>query len=148
MSFAIRGLAHVGIRVHDLRRAAAFYEILGFELVAGPVGPEPVALLHHPAADLEINLILNAPSPDMVNLLMDVSGSKPPGYTHMALVCDDLDAAVRTLEAAGFPIRERVTFPTGVEAVFVRDPDGNVVELDALPPGWTLRGAVARLRGG
>ena len=51
MSFAslITGIAHVGIRVHDLDRARAFYERLGFEFVVGPVGPEPVAILSHPS---------------------------------------------------------------------------------------------------
>ena len=44
----IKGLAHVGVRVHDLARSRAFYERLGFRLVAGPIGPEPVAILVHP----------------------------------------------------------------------------------------------------
>lgn len=145
MTIAVRSLGHVGIRVHDLDRAAAFYALLGFDRLAGPVGPEPVALLHHPEADLELNLVLNAPEASMTNLLMDVPGSKPPGYTHMALVCDDLDAAAAELEAAGFPLTERVQFPHGVRAVFVRDPDGNVVELDELPPGFSLRASVGAL---
>ena len=42
---SITGIAHVGIRVHDLDRSRAFYELLGFEFVVGPVGPEPVAIL-------------------------------------------------------------------------------------------------------
>ena len=42
------GIAHVGIRVRDLDTARRFYELVGFEFVVGPVGPEPVAILDHP----------------------------------------------------------------------------------------------------
>jgi len=34
---AITGLAHIGIRVHDLERSLRFYELLGFTKTAGPV---------------------------------------------------------------------------------------------------------------
>ena len=114
--------------VHDLDRSLAFYELLGFEKTAGPVGPEPVAMLHHPAG-IELNLILNAAGSDVPNPLMDVP-VKQPGYTHMALWVEDVDAAADALEAAGHRITERANFPTGVRALFVRDPDRNVVELD------------------
>ena len=45
----ILGLAHIGIRVHDLERSVRFYELLGFTKTAGPIGPEPVAILDHPS---------------------------------------------------------------------------------------------------
>ena len=56
----ILGLAHVGIRVHDLARSLRFYELFGFEKTLGPVGPEPVVILSHPSG-IELNLVLNAP---------------------------------------------------------------------------------------
>jgi lactoylglutathione lyase len=43
----ILGLAHIGIRVHNLERAVRFYELLGFTKTADPIGPEPVAILDH-----------------------------------------------------------------------------------------------------
>ena len=70
----IAGLAHIGVRVHDLERSVQFYELLGFTKTAGPVGPEPVAILHHPSG-LELNLILNAPEASAPNILMDVPES-------------------------------------------------------------------------
>ncbi|MBN4049502.1 VOC family protein [bacterium AH-315-N03] len=131
-SSLITGIAHVGIRVHDLARAQAFYELLGFELVLGPVGPEPVAILEH-SSGIEINLILNAADPDAVNVLMDVP-VKQPGYTHVALITSDLAAAQKLLADNGFPTTEGpIEFPGGIRAIFVRDPDRNVVELDELP---------------
>jgi lactoylglutathione lyase len=132
MTIAIRGLAHIGIRVHDLERSVAFYRLLGFTMTAGPIGPEPVAILDHPAG-LEINLIINAPAAREPNMLMDVA-EKHPGITHIALLCDDLEYAERRLAESGFPLSGGlVRFPGGAEAIFVRDPDANVVELHRRP---------------
>src|SRR5882762_8811110 len=98
----ISGLAHIGIRVHDLDRSLRFYELLGFTKTLGPIGPEPVAILEHPSG-VELNLVLNAPSAAEPNVLMDTA-DKHPGITHIALLCPDIDAAKSQLEAAGFPL--------------------------------------------
>jgi lactoylglutathione lyase len=125
----LTALAHIGIRVHDLERSMKFYALLGFEKTLGPIGPEPVAILMHPCG-LEINLVLNAPVASTPNVLMDVP-VKAPGVTHIALSCPDIVAAGRALEAAGFPPRgEPIRFPNGSQAIFVRDPDGVVIELN------------------
>jgi lactoylglutathione lyase len=123
----ISGLAHIGIRVHDLERAVRFYG-LGFTKPAGPLGPEPVAILNHPSG-LELNLILNAPSASAPNVLMDLA-EKHPGITHVALLCPDIMAAKTRLEAAGIPLSGGpVRFSADAQAIFVRDPDRNVIEL-------------------
>ena len=125
----ITAIAHVGIRVHDLGRARAFYEALGFEFIVGPVGPEPVAILRHPCG-AEVNLILNAAASSAANVLMDVD-EKHSGYTHMALAISDLAAMQAILAAAGIALSEGpVRFAEGVTAIFVRDPDGNVIEFN------------------
>ena len=124
----ILGLAHIGIRVHDLERAVRFYELLGFTKTAGPIGPEPVAILNH-ASGLEVNLVLNAPSASEPNVLMDVP-EKHPGITHFALLCPDIMVAKERLEAAGIPLSGGpIRFSPGAQAIFVRDPDRNVIEL-------------------
>ncbi len=124
----ISGVAHIGIRVHDLGRSVQFYELLGFKKTAGPVGPEPVAILLHPAG-IELNLILNAPSATAPNILMDVP-EKHPGITHIALLCPDLVVAKAQLEAAGItPSGGPIRFTEHAQGLFVRDPDRNVVEL-------------------
>jgi lactoylglutathione lyase len=125
---AIHGLAHVGIRVHDLDRSLGFYELLGFQKTAGPMGPEPVVVLEHPSG-LELNLVLNAKSATPHNILMDVP-EKHAGVTHIALLCPDLLAAKARLEAAGFPPSEGpVRLGPHGQGMFVRDPDRNVIEL-------------------
>ena len=124
----IAGLAHIGIRVHDLDRAVAFYSLLGFTKTAGPIGPEPVAILDHPSG-VEINLVLNAANASEPNILMDVP-AKHAGITHFALLCADIMAAKARLEAAGFALSGGpIRFETGAQAIFVRDPDRNVIEL-------------------
>jgi lactoylglutathione lyase len=124
----ILGLAHIGIRVHDLARAVQFYELLGFTKTAGPIGPEPVAILDHPSG-LELNLILNASQANAPNILMDVP-DKHPGITHFALLCPDIMAAKERLWAAGIPLSGGpVRFGPTAQGIFVRDPDRNVIEL-------------------
>ena len=124
----ILGLAHIGIRVHNLERSVRFYEMLGFTKTAGPIGPEPVAVLDHPSG-IEVNLVLNAPDPAAPNILMDVS-DKHPGITHFALLCPDILAARAALEATGVPLSGGpVRFGPGAQGIFVRDPDRNVIEL-------------------
>ena len=127
-ALSIRGLAHVGIRVHDLDRSVAFYDVLGFVKTAGPMGPEPVAVLEHPSG-LDINLILNAPSAEAPNVLMDIA-DKHAGITHIALLCDDIGQAQAALAAAGIPLSGGpVRFGPRNQGIFVRDPDRNVIEL-------------------
>ena len=127
-SVPTNGLAHVGIRVHDLERSVAFYSLLGFTKTMGPVGPEPVAILDHPTG-LELNLILDASSAKTPNILMDVP-EKHPGITHIALLCADILAAKAALGAAGFPPSGGpIRFTPTAQGIFVRDPDGNVIEL-------------------
>lgn len=133
MPVDIRAIAHVGVRVHDLARSVAFYEVLGFRKTAGPIGPEPVAILENDAG-VEINLVLNAPDPDAKNILMDVP-EKHPGYTHIALLVPDLDAARATIEAAGISLSGGpVEFYEGVRGFFIRDPDRNVIEIHSRSP--------------
>ena len=124
----ILGLAHIGIRVHELERSVRFFELLGFAKTAGPIGPEPVAILEHPSG-VEINLVLNAPNASEPNVLMDVT-DKHPGITHFALLCPDILAAKAQLEAAGIALSGGpIRFGPGAQGIFVRDPDRNVIEL-------------------
>ena len=124
----ITRINHIGIRVRDLATSRAFYEKLGFEFIAGPLGPEPVAIMDHPAG-ISLNFILNA-SPDASppNVLMDVP-TKHTGITHFALEISDRAAVEEHLKAENIPITETVQLPDGTAFIFIRDPDENVIEL-------------------
>jgi len=124
----ITGINHVGLRVRGLETVRAFYEKLGFEFIVGPVGPEPVAIMEHPS-EVNINFILNASvDASEANVLMDVP-EKHTGYTHIALEITDRHEALAHLDRVGIPITETVELPDGTVFFFVRDPDGNVIEL-------------------
>ena len=123
----ITRINHVGLRVRSLEQARAFYEKLGFKFIVGPIGPEPVAVMEHPAG-ININFILNA-SNDVseVNVLMDVP-EKHAGFTHISLEITDRKAVEQQLNEASIPITETVNLPDGTVFFFIRDPDGNVIE--------------------
>jgi lactoylglutathione lyase len=123
---AVTGLSHIGVRVHDLARSRAFYEKLGFDFQWGPFGAEHVVGMRH-ASGLEINLIVNAPDAAAPNVLLDVP-RKHAGFTHIALAVGDVTRLEAALGEAGIAISgKRGENP--VRALFVRDPDGNVIEL-------------------
>jgi lactoylglutathione lyase len=121
----VTGLAHIGIRVHDYARSRAFYSHLGFEHAWGPTGPDNVAAMRHPSG-LELNFIVNAKNANLPNVLMD-NDDKFAGVTHIALAITDVAAVEAALERAAIPISGR----RGAVALFVRDPDRNVIELAA-----------------
>jgi lactoylglutathione lyase len=123
----ISGINHVGIRVTSLEVAREFYEQFGFEFLAGPMGPEPVAIMEHPSG-VNINFILNADSGVTNNVLMDIP-ERHPGYTHMALDVTDLKPVQARIEELGIEITEGpITLPNGGVMLFIRDPDRNVIE--------------------
>jgi lactoylglutathione lyase len=130
MESLLTGIAHVGIRVSHFERSRDFYALLGFRLTGGPYPPEPVAILSHPSG-IEINLIVNAKAGEGTkNVLMDVP-EKYAGYTHVALACRDIERAAEDLARAGIQLSGGpTTFPDGHQAIFVRDPDGNVIEFN------------------
>ncbi|MCU7845820.1 MAG: VOC family protein [Candidatus Thiodiazotropha sp. (ex Monitilora ramsayi)] len=123
----ITGINHIGIRVTDLETARRFYAQLGFKLLAGPIGPEPVAILQHPSG-VTINLILNADSGVTDNVLMDIP-ERHPGYTHIALDVNDIEAVEASVKKLGIKITEGpITLPDGGVMFFIRDQDRNVIE--------------------
>ena len=128
----IVGINHIGIRVTDLGKARQFYEQLGFVFVAGPLGPEPVAIMTHPSG-VTINFILNSDSGISENILMDVP-ERHPGYTHMALDVNDIEAIEVALKKMGIKITEGpITLPDGGVMLFIRDQDRNVIEFHQNP---------------
>lgn len=125
------GIDHVGIRVSDRDASVSFYERLGFRQTADLPGHQANEM--QTPAGLRINLIFNgAPQPGSRNALLDAP-VKLPGITHIAFVVDDLQALASWLRAEGIRITEG---PGEIGArriaLFIRDPDGNVLEFDQL----------------
>ncbi len=125
----IESVNHVGIRVGDKTRSISFYQSLGFELLqdAGFDKGHPVIMKH--TSGVVLNLLGPANTADGTNILMDVE-DKYPGYTHIALTVSSLNIAKKFLNSQGIEITGSFSFK-GMSAVFIRDPDRNVIELDA-----------------
>ena len=129
----IEAVNHVGIRVREKSRSVSFYESLGFALVAdaGFEAGHPV-ILRHPSG-VVVNLLGPATASPESNILMDVE-EKHPGYTHVALTVSSLEAARAVLATLGIAITGSFSFGD-MSAIFIRDPDRNVIELDAYGSG-------------
>ncbi len=123
----IQRLDHVGIRISDRERSIAFYERLGFEVVidGGYDAGHPI-VMRHPSG-LVFNLLGPANKRQGENVLMDVT-DRYPGITHVALKIDAIEDAERLFADGGIAITGRREF-RGVKALFVRDPDRNVLEI-------------------
>ena len=125
----IKNVNHVGIRVADKVVSIAFYELLGFELLSD-VGFEkghPVIMKH--VNGVVINLLGPATAGLGSNILMDID-EKHPGITHVALTVASLDTTKKFLAESKIEITGSFSFGE-MSAVFIRDPDRNVIELDA-----------------
>ncbi len=129
----IESVNHVGIRVAHKTRSIAFYENLGFELLSD-VGFEkghPV-IMRHPCS-VVLNLLGPANASPDSNILMDVE-DKHPGYTHIALTVESLAEAKDFMKTNDIEITGSFSFGS-MSAIFIRDPDRNVIELDAYSDG-------------
>lgn len=126
---SIESVNHVGIRVSDKQTSIDFYALLGFELLSD-VGFEkghPV-IMKHPSG-VVINLLGPANVTDGKNVLMDID-AKHPGITHVALTVSSLDDTKAFVDDNGIAITGSFSFGN-MSAIFIRDPDRNVIELDA-----------------
>ena len=125
----IESVNHIGIRISDKATSIGFYETLGFELLAdaGFDDGHPV-IMKHPSG-VVVNLLGPATVADQSNILMDVD-DKYTGITHFALTVSSIDHARSFMSDNGIEITGSFSFGR-MSAIFVRDPDRNVIELDA-----------------
>jgi len=125
----IEAVNHVGIRVTEKSRSVSFYETLGFAFVAdaGFEAGHPV-IMRHPSG-VVVNLLGPATAGAGTNILMDIE-EKHPGYTHIALTVSSLESARSFMADHDIAITGSFSFGE-MSAIFIRDPDRNVIELDA-----------------
>ncbi len=127
-------LGHVVFYVRDLERTLRFYrDLLGFSEIGRAFGGRAAALTsgrtHHEFLFIEVG---EAPSPPQGHRL---------GLYHIGIKIgdslDELRTAKAELERAGIPI-EGMSDHTVSQSLYLRDPDGNEVELyvDADPAIW------------
>ncbi len=125
---AIQKIDHIGIRIRENRRSISFYEELGFELIVdtGFEKGHPI-MMRHPSG-VVLNLLGPSSEEKDENVLMDIE-KRFAGYTHMALKIASLTETEAYLAEKGIEITGSFTFKD-MNAIFVRDPDRNVIEFD------------------
>ena len=148
----VRSTGHTGITVSDLDRSIRFYrDLLGcevstpvrangpfFEEIVGVPGCEiDVAFAKLPGHVVEL-LCYRAPQGRISRLR-----ACDPGFMHVCIKVTDLDKVVAQVRSAGFQAVGRVLTAEGgpvdgLKVVYVRDPDGVVLELIEEPPGVFL----------
>lgn len=142
---AIRGVHHVNLAVEDLDLMRDFYiDALGFsDVVAVDWGPEDAASLTTGVKRSAARMAMLRCGNLMVELIQYI---KPEtyigepcepytrGYTHICLEVTDIDAEYERLRGQGMtfhapppPLEDR-----NYRAIYGRDPEGNLIELQEL----------------
>ncbi len=126
---AIATLDHLVLTVADIERTCAFYtSVLGMRVERYGEGRTALHFGRH-----KINL-------HQTDRTFEPKAAAPaPGSADLCfLLAGPLDAAIAHLESAGIPIIEGPVERTGaggpIRSVYLRDPDGNLIEL-ANPAG-------------
>lgn len=112
------GIDHCTVLITDVERAIHFYrDILGLKEVASPAT--------FPGAGLDVRWF--QVGQQFIHLFVSLQADTI-GRRHFAIQIDDALAAKHDLIAKGVEVMETVPIP-GAERFFVRDPDGNRIEL-------------------
>src|SRR5438132_4373086 len=148
--FKVIAADHTGITVSNLERSLEFWQnVLGFEFSHTAHQTGEMASEITGVASAEIKLaVMKAPGGHKIELLEYLA---PPerkrhvdlrpcdvGFVHVALVVDDLDAILSSIntsgwKAAGKPQTLQSGPNAGKRVVYVRDPDGTTIEFMRQP---------------
>jgi len=116
------GLNHVSVHADDMEESLRFYvDVLGLEPVPSPTFAFPVRWLR--CGELQVHLFQRE------------AGTEAPPYHHFGLTVEDFEGLyVRTRELGvqdSRPFFSHVyELPDGSLQMYVRDPAGNLIELD------------------
>jgi glyoxylase I family protein len=143
-------LHHTGLTVSDLQRSLQFWrDALGMEVLfeQEKVGGYIEAIVGEPGAHVRMAHLAFGGDGTRIELFEYVAPTggrhiqRPAdvGFSHVCVACDDLDERLERLVAAGgAAFSKPVEVDTGVNrggrGVYLRDPDGHVVELFERPP--------------
>jgi glyoxylase I family protein len=143
----ILAFAHPGLVVDDLEKAREFYQqMFGFRVISdegwsnnsvvdGVIGSSGSGCRGYMLAGHNCFLELfefDSPQPSAPPPLE--SGPHERGIRHIAFYVDDCRAEYqRCLSLGGLPLGKPAPRSTGVNAVYMRDPCGNIIELCEIP---------------
>jgi lactoylglutathione lyase len=114
------GFTHVSVHAHDLDESVRFYkDLFGMEEIPAPGFPFPVRWLR--VGDLQLHLFQS-------------EDPAPQGH-HFGIEVDDFEATYEKVGEMGAQIEEGYfsnvyELPDGAVQIYVRDPAGNMVEVN------------------
>lgn len=112
----LEGVHHVALNVDDIEKARFFYgEVLGLEPLERPEFGFPG--LWFRSGDQQIHL-------------MQVADHRAPEGQHFAFRVADLEITRAELAKRGIELSKGFDLPGGARQAFLRDPAGNVIELN------------------
>jgi glyoxylase I family protein len=118
----------VRYQIADVERAIEFYtRHLGFT-VEGPRIPAFGAV-----ALGNLRLILSGPGSSGARPMPDGRKQQTGGWNRILIYVEDLEARIKSLEAAGVPFRNTIESGPGGSQILIEDPDGNPIELHQPP---------------
>ena len=129
------GFTHVSVHARDLEESARFYkEMFGMEEVSAPDFPFPVRWLR--VGNLQLHLFQ--------------SDAPAPRAHHFGLDVDDFEAVYRKAEELGVQYEDGYyanvyELPDGAAQLYVRDPAGNMVEINCPDAGTLDRSVVGEI---
>ena len=128
----ITGYGHLALRVKDMEKSVDFYtRVLGFKKVfdfPNRVTGEPNIVYIHIYKNIFLELFYGGVT--KYEWSRDVIG-----FNHICLECKDIDAVVKQVEDAGWPIDTPLKKGGDLNMqAWISDPDGNRIELMQIDP--------------
>ncbi|VGO19188.1 VOC family protein [Pontiella sulfatireligans] len=117
-------IEHFAYQVEDVAAVADWYcEHLGFQVKRGADDPFPVRFLADGSGDVMIEIYNNPKvnTPDYASM--------DPLILHLAFVCNEIEATIERLSAAGAELLLTETTPAGDTVAMLRDPWGLAIQL-------------------
>ena len=146
----MNSILHTGLTVSDLDRSLAFWrDALGMQVVMSQEkqGGYLEAIVREHGAHVRMAHLAFEPGGPCIELFQYLAPAggraalRPAdvGFSHVCILCDDVEALLERLVATGGePFTGVVEVDTGANAggrcVYLRDPDGHVVELFSRAP--------------
>ncbi len=132
-SAGIEHLGHAGVAVSDLAKALHFY--------VDQLGLKESFRLKKPDGTPSLIYLRVAGSDTFVELFPGTANSPQPRPYHLGLFVTNLQATLHTLQARGYSFppdafeKAAKVQADGTLLYFIKDPDGNNIELSEMTPG-------------